>query len=191
MADDNDDEETKAKGRERALSESMKARKQRSASSVTLNRGALYKSDGDLSNIDKEKTFAFDTQRRGTVGPGDLLAKVVVALGGYRLGDDDEQRQSSIPSSAMGFHGFSDSQILASEQNYQSNWSIATSDRSQVTTPQRSRRGTSEIRIPIEESVKVCDANLTQHLISQKRLFSLLYNSHSCLLPFEVRAFGW
>lgn len=155
MADDDDDEEGRAKGRERALSESMKAKRQRSASSMTLHRGTMYKSDGDLSHIDKEKTFAFETQRRGTVGPGDLLAKVVVALGGYRLGgDDDEQRRASIHSSAMGFHGFSDSQILASEQNY-SDWSISASDRSNGTTPQRSRRGTSEIRIPIEESVKV------------------------------------
>lgn len=183
MADDDDEEEGRTKARERALSESMKAKRQRFASSMTLNRGAMYKSDGDLTHIDKEKTFAFETQRRGTVGPGDLLAKVVSALGGFRLDDDEEQRHASIHSSVKGFHGFSDSQILASEQNYQSDWSITASDRSNGTTPQRSRRGTSEVRIPIEESAKVCRTNLTQHLIKQ-RIFFLSYDSHFCLFSF-------
>jgi hypothetical protein len=159
--DDDDDEEEEAqiipniKQRERAFSECVRPRqrKQRSISSMTLNR---VQSDSELSHIDKEKTFAFDT-RRGTVQPSELLAKVVCALGGYRLGDEDEQRQASIHSSVMGVHGFSDSQILASEQNYYSDWSIAASDRSFATPPshQTRLRSTSEIRIPIEESVKV------------------------------------
>lgn len=167
--DDEDDDEEEAeiipniKYRERAFSECIKPKqkKQRSMSSMTLNR---VQSDSELSHIDREKTFAFDT-RRGGVLPGELLAKVVVALGGYRIGDNDEQKQASIHSSAMGVHGFSDSQILASEQNYYSDWSIAASEKSYVTPPYRNNhrlRATSEIRIPIEESVKVF--NLTLHL---------------------------
>lgn len=161
--DDDDEEEAKIipniKYRERAFSECIKPgqKKHRSISSTTLNRArSVYKSDSDLSYIDKEKTFAFDA-RRGTIQPGDLLAKVVCALGGYRLGDEDEQRQASIHSSAMGIHGFTDSQILASEQN-NSNWSIATSEKSYGNQPHRRNerlRATSEVRIPIEDSVKV------------------------------------
>jgi hypothetical protein len=172
--DDDDDGEEEAqiiphiKQRARAFSECPrpKQRKLRSESSMTLNR---VQSDSELSHIDKEKTFAFDT-RRGAVQPGELLAKVVCALGGYRLGDEDEQRQASIHSSVMGVHGFSDSQILASEQNYNSDWSIAASDRSYATQPGHHNRlrSTSEIRIPIEDSVKVLEANLTPHLSSHK-----------------------
>lgn len=176
MDDDDEEEEAKIipniKHRERAFSECIKLRhkKQRSVSSMTLNR---VQSDSDLSHIDKEKTFAADARFNG-VAPGELLAKVVCALGGFRIGDDDEQRQASlqasIHSSVMGVHGFSDSQILASEQNYYSDWSIAASERGNVTPPARHQhrlRARSEIRIPIEESVKV--ANLVLQLISQSR----------------------
>lgn len=159
--DDDEEEEEKIipNIRERAFSLCAKTgqRKQRSISAVTLNRGQSHYSDSNLSHIDKEKTFAYDT-RRAAVMPGELLAKVVVALGGFRVGDDEEQRQASIHSSVMGIHGFSDSQILASEQNYYSDWSIEASERSYVTPPQKRNnrlRATSEIRIPIEQSVKV------------------------------------
>jgi hypothetical protein len=158
--DDDDDEEEKIipNIRERAFSECARTipKRQRSISAVTLNRGQSHYSDSNLSQIDKEKTFAFDT-RRATVMPGELLAKVVVALGGYRVGDEEEQKQASIHSSVMGIHGFSDSQILASEQNY-SDWSIEASEKSYVTPPQKRNnrlRATSEIRIPMEQSVKV------------------------------------
>ena len=167
--DEDDEEEEKIipNIRERAFSECVRPRqkKDRSISAVTLNRGHSHYSDSNLSYIDKEKTFAFDT-RRAAVMPGELLAKVVVALGGYRLGDEEEQKQASIHSSAMGIHGFSDSQILASEQNYYSDWSIEASEKSYVTPPQKRNhrlRATSEIRIPIEQSVKVC--NLMLHLL--------------------------
>lgn len=162
--DDDDEEEEKLmpniKYRERAFSECVKPKqkKRRSASSTTLNRVQFNRSDSDLSHIDKEKTFAIDA-RRSSIHPGDLLAKVVVALGGYRVGGNEEQRQASIHSSAMGFHGFTDSQILTSEQNYYSNWSVTASDKSYYTqTPSNRRRlrAVSEVRIPIEESVKVC-----------------------------------
>jgi hypothetical protein len=186
MDDDDDDEEEEAKiipnikYRERAFSECIKPRhkKQRSISSMTLNR---VQSDSDLSHIDKEKTFAFDT-RRSTIQPTELLAKVVVALGGYRLGDNEEKRHASIHSSGMGVHGFSDSQILASEQNYYSDWSIQ-SDRSCVTPPRQHHRlrATSEIRIPIEESVKV--PNLMLHLISPNAFSP----SRKPFVPFYVK----
>lgn len=160
--DDDDEAEAKImpniKYRERAFSECIKPKpkKRRSASSMTLNRVQFNRSDSDLSHIDKEKTFALDT-RRNSVHPGDLLAKVVMALGGYRVGSNEEQKEASIHSSAMGFHGLTDSQILASEQNYYSDWSIATSDKSHITPPtnQRRLRAVSDVRIPIEESVKV------------------------------------
>lgn len=182
--DDDDEEEAEIipniKHRERAFSECIKPKqkKQYSISSMTLNR---VQSDSDLSHIDKEKTFAFDT-RRGAVLPGELLAKVVIALGGYRIGDNEEQKQASIHSSAMGVHGFSDSQILASEQNYYSDWSIEASEKSYNTPPYRNNhrlRASSEIRIPIEESVKVF--NLTLHLVPQ-RDFS--YSFHLFFLTF-------
>jgi hypothetical protein len=185
--DDDDEEEEKIipNIRERAFSECIKPgqKKQRSISAVTLNRGVhSHYSDSNLSQIDKEKTFAFDT-RRSAVLPGELLAKVVMALGGYRLGDEEEQKQAnsvhssvhnsvhnSIHNSAMGIHGFSDSQILASEQNYYSDWSIEASEKSYVTPPHKRNhrlRATSEIRIPIEQSVKVC--NIMLHLSSIHR----------------------
>jgi len=154
------------KHRERAFSECIKMKRQRkptSVSSMTLNR---VQSDSDLSNIDKEKTFAIDATRASmSVQPGELLAKVVVALGGFRNATsyvDDEYGSNSI-TAAMGIHGFSDSQILASEQNFHSDWSIGASEKSCVSLPpnigmnrERKSRATSEIRIPIEESVKVC-----------------------------------
>lgn len=168
--DDDDDESMEAriipniKFRERAFSECIKPRqkKNRSISTMTLNR---VQSDSNLSQIDKEKTFASDAQRSGNVMPGELLAKLVVALGGYRIADTDEQKQASIHSSALGVHGFSDSQILASERNFDSNWSIAASDRSYVTPPYKPRlRARSEIRIPIEQSVKVANLKYDQGL---------------------------
>lgn len=167
LFEDDDEEEEKIipNIRERAYSECIKMgnKKRQSISAMALHRGQSHYSDSNLSQIDKEKTFG---SRRGTIMPGELLAKVVVALGGYRVGDDEEQRQASMHSSVMGIHGFSDSQILASEQNYNSDWSIGASERSYVTPPQKRNnrlRATSEIRIPIEQSVKVC--NLMLHLL--------------------------
>lgn len=152
------------KFRERAFSECIKPRqkKNRSISTMTLNR---VQSDSNLSQIDKEKTFASDSRRSGNVMPGELLAKLVVALGGYRIGDNEEQRRSSVYSSALGVHGFSDSQILASEKNFDSDWSIAASDRSYITPPHKPRlRAKSEVRIPIEQSVKVANLEYDQGL---------------------------
>lgn len=168
MDDDNQDEEEEAKiipnikHRERAFSECIKMRQRRrqSSSSMTLNRP---QSDSDLSHIDREKTFAFDA-RRAAVEPGELLVKVAIALGGFRTNITDENMTvASVDGrSHLGVHGFSDSQILASEQQY-SDWSTETSEKSYNTPAYgRSRRALSEIRIPIEESVKV--TNLMLHL---------------------------
>jgi hypothetical protein len=126
-----------------------------SISSMTLYRP---QSDSELSHIDKEKTF--DAQR-ASVEPGELLAKVAMALGGFQLNNADDDvmgPRSSVNSSNrhLGIHGFSDSQILASEKNY-SDWSLGTSEKSYISPVYgRNRRALSEVRIPIEESVKVC-----------------------------------
>lgn len=196
--DEDDEEEEKIipniKGRERAFSECIKSRQRRhrSISSMTLNRShSVYKSDSDLSHIDKEKTFAFALdQRRGTVQPGELLAKVVVALGGFRLGENDEPRRQSVYGSSLGIHGFTDSQILASERNNDSDWSIATSEKSCATPKNlnvRSRTA-SEIRIPIDDSNKV--TNLMLHLIALQ--FPSPFTHHSCKNPIiSISGFDW
>lgn len=184
--DENDEEEAQIipniKFRERAFSECIKLRqkKQRSMSSMTLNR---VQSDSDLSHIDKEKTFAADTRGRSkNVMPGDLLAKLVVALGGYRIGDEEEVKQASLHSSVMGVQGFTDSQILATEQNYDSDWTIGGSEKSYVTPPFRPKRANSEVRIPIEESVKV------SHFIMSLECFSTAYlTCHLACLSKETK----
>lgn len=165
--DNNDDEEEEAtiipniRQRERAFSEHcIKFRHKKngglnSISSMTLNRP---QSDSDLSYIDKEKTF--DAQR-AAVEPGELLAKVAFCLGGFQLNNSDNVMAASSTNGSVhlgggGVHGFSDSQILASEQHY-SDWSLNPSEKSFITPVyRRSRRAFSEVRIPIEESVKVC-----------------------------------
>lgn len=158
--DDDDEEEERVMPSFRARAFSVcatpKQKKHRSISTMTLNR---TQSDSNLSNIDREKTFATVPKRTGAL-PAELLAKVVAALGGYRIANEDEQRlATSIHSSAMGIHGFYDSQILASEQpNYYSDWSIGPSERSYVTSPPTRlnprTRAKSEVRIPMEDSVK-------------------------------------
>lgn len=75
----------------------------RSSSMASVMR---TQSDSDLSKIDRKRTFA----QINTVEPNDLLAKVANALGHLRPPDDDDQMH--------GVHGFSDSQILASERTW-------------------------------------------------------------------------
>lgn len=158
--DDTEDAEMMAniKHRQRAFSMCLRPglKGLRSSSAMTLHR---VQSDSELSNIDKEKTF---DARRGTAQTGDLLAKLVVALGGYRP-ETEEPAAPSIHSSFQGVHGFTDSQILASEQNYNSDWSITASEKSYMTPPHKRNhrlRASSEIRIPIEQSVKVSNLML-------------------------------
>ncbi|KAL7032741.1 hypothetical protein ACKWTF_007390 [Chironomus riparius] len=128
--------------RKRAFSECTKIKQTKKPlhGSITITRP---QSDSDLSFIDREKTFA--TQSQQQVEPGELLAKLSVALSEYRNGYPNH----------VGFSGFSDSEILADEANY-SNMSIATStDRyPHSETYARSRRAFSEVCIPIEKYSK-------------------------------------
>lgn len=65
-------------------------------------------SDSDLRKIDRKRTFAGINH----VEPNDLLAKVASALGQLRPTDDEEDERM------QGVHGFTDSQILASERTW-------------------------------------------------------------------------
>ena len=114
---------------------------------VTKSLPVLHRrqSDSDLSKIDKNKTFDI---RNAAVQPGEFLANVVFALNSFR--GDEEREATSI--SDMGVQGFTDSQILASEQNW-SNWSIETSERSYPSHLRQ--RAISEIRIPMEDDNRV------------------------------------
>lgn len=104
-------------------------------------------SDSDLSRINKEKTFQgaetlFDT--------GNLLARVVNALGS--IGPLDEDGQSVLDMGMDGgIHGFSDSQILASERTW-SGWSLAQSDGSYANPPLPRARAASDFRVPSQEN---------------------------------------
>lgn len=158
--DDDDEEQIIPNIRTRAFSECRGGGgggRRRGTSSWALSRPHLAYSDSNLSHIDKEKTFSL---QNATVQPGELLAKVVCALGGFRGGLDENDglermRQASVYStSTMGIHGFTDSQILASEQNYNSDWSITASERSYAPQANRMRASSMDIKIPIDE-VKV------------------------------------
>lgn len=72
-------------------------------------------SASDLYHIDRQKTFQNSTN---SFGSGDLITKVVSALGSIRQQDEDEQSCTG-----LGVNGFSDSQILSSERRY-SGWSL-------------------------------------------------------------------
>lgn len=76
-------------------------------------------SDSDLHLIDRKKTFANSSK---TYGNGDLITRVVSALGSIRQYDEDVRS-----SSELGINGFSDSQILSTERRY-SAWSLNRSD---------------------------------------------------------------
>lgn len=140
--------------RKRAFSECTKIRQTKKTlhGFITITRP---QSDSDLSCIDREKTFALQSQQQ--VEPGELLAKLSVALSEYRNGYPNH----------VGFSGFSDSEILADETNY-SNMSIATStDRYPPSeTYARSRRALSEVCIPIERYVKVISMFLISHIMT-------------------------
>lgn len=68
---------------------------------------SLRRSDTDLIRIDRQRTF--DMAHVPTIDTGDVLARVVQALGTIGMLDRKEG------SPQMGIHGFSDSQILAEE----------------------------------------------------------------------------
>ncbi|XP_017125357.1 open rectifier potassium channel protein 1 isoform X2 [Drosophila elegans] len=82
-------------------------------------------SDTELSKLDREKTFETAEAYRQTT---DLLAKVVSALATVKPPPAAEQEDAALYG---GYHGFSDSQILASE------WSFSTVN--EFSTPRRPR----------------------------------------------------
>lgn len=119
-------------------------------SGSTLHR---VQSDSDLSRVDRKRTFDESNQLSR---PGELLARVVSALGSIRASEDDTQ---SILDMGMlgGINGFSDSQILASEQ-MESRWSLAYSDGSYAMPPPRERtRAASDFRAPQRDQLHNAD----------------------------------
>lgn len=113
---------------------------------ATENLGRVL-SDSDLSRINKEKTF----EGAGTLfDTGNLLARVVNALGS--IGPLDEDGQSVLDMGMEGgIHGFTDSQILASERTW-SGWSLAQSDGSYANPPLPRARAASDFRAPSREN---------------------------------------
>lgn len=111
-------------------------------SSSAMHRGH---SDGDLNQVDRQPTF-------DQLSPSsELLARVVTALGNIRAAEDDAQSILDMGIMAgAGVHGFSDSQILASERMDESRGSLAFSDGSYVMPPtnRRRTRAASEFRAP-------------------------------------------
>ncbi|XP_037038523.1 open rectifier potassium channel protein 1-like [Bradysia coprophila] len=108
-------------------------------SSLTLCR---VQSEGDLSRIDKKKTFEGADATHKT---GDLLSRVVNALGSIRPSDEDGQSVLELGIDG-GMQGFTDSQILASERTW-SGWSLSQSDGSYTNPPIR-KRAASDFRVP-------------------------------------------
>lgn len=101
-------------------------------------------SESDLSRIDRRRTF--DESNRIS-RPNDILAQVVTALGTINVDEDDDEDYDSELESG-GIHGFSDSDILASEKNG-SGWSLAYSDGSAAVPPSKERaRAASDFRAP-------------------------------------------
>ncbi|XP_046801514.1 open rectifier potassium channel protein 1 [Lucilia cuprina] len=75
-------------------------------------------SDTELNRIDREKSFETAEAFRQTTG---LLAKVVGALAAVKPPVEDEDTTLGASSMYGGYHGFSDSQILASEWSFPAN----------------------------------------------------------------------
>ncbi|XP_061392527.1 open rectifier potassium channel protein 1, partial [Musca vetustissima] len=72
-------------------------------------------SDTELNRIDRQKSFETAEAFRQTTG---LLAKVVTALATVQAPPQDEDTTVGAASMYGGYHGFSDSQILASEWSF-------------------------------------------------------------------------
>lgn len=143
-------------------------------STLTLCR---VQSEGDLSRIDKKKTFeGADTALK----TGDLLSRVVNALGSIRPTDEDGQSVLELGIDG-GVQGFSDSQILASERRY-SRWSLTQSDGSYTNPPMR-RRAASDFRVPPPDSFNHLsnewtwngnnDQQIKEYMKNNKKKFSI------------------
>lgn len=119
-----------------------------------LNERELHRvqSDGDLSRIDR----TFDPAN-SQIQPTELLARVFTALGTIKAVDDEVQ---SMNMSQGGVHGFSDSQILASERKRDSRWSLSFSETGFSVPPARGRsRAASDCRAPIKHQMYEPNAN--------------------------------
>lgn len=119
-------------------------------STFTLNR---VQSDTDLDKIDRKRTFEGVS---AIVQPGELLARVVTALGSMRPIEDDGQSVLELANNANGgFHGFSDEEILASERTW-SGWSLPTSEKSSTMPYSKHReRAASDVRMPAHNPEQV------------------------------------
>lgn len=109
-------------------------------------------SDGDISRVDRSR--AFDTTSP-LVQPTELLARVFTALGTIKAVDDEAQSMMSMGmgNGGGGIHGFSDSQILASERK-NSKWSLSYSETGFAVPPPRGRnRAASDCRAPNRDNL--------------------------------------
>lgn len=116
-----------------------------------LNR---VQSDGDLNKIDRNRPIDISNLQSQ---PTELLARVFTALGNIKAADDEVQ---SIAAMSGGFHGLSDSQILASEKQHNSSWSLQFSDNSYAVPPRALRgRAASDFRAPIPDQLEINDSH--------------------------------
>lgn len=98
-------------GRKRAFSECYDAVQNRAEGTPLV----YASSDTELNRIDRLKSFETAEAFRQTTG---LLAKVVGALAAVKPPPEDEDTTLGASSMYGGYHGFSDSQILASEWSF-------------------------------------------------------------------------
>lgn len=101
-------------------------------------------SDGDINRLDHHRPF---DPRSPQIQPTELLARVFTALGTIKAVDDEVQSMTNTLSG--GVHGFSDTQILASENKRNSHWSLFSSDNGLAVPPTRGRsRAVSDCLVP-------------------------------------------
>lgn len=109
-------------------------------------------SDGDLTKFDRNRAF---DESNSQLQPTELLARVFTALGNIKAADDEAQSNAAM---GGGFHGLSDSQILASEK--QSNWSLPFSESSFAVPPLKARaRAASDFRAPMPDQLDVSNSH--------------------------------
>lgn len=107
----------------------------------TMNR---VQSDGDINRLDHQRPF---DPRSPQAQPTELLARVFTALGTIKAVDDEVQSMTNTING--GVHGFSDSQILATEHKHNSHWSLFSSDNVLAVPPTRGRsRAVSDCLVP-------------------------------------------
>lgn len=86
--------------------------------------------------------------------PTELLARVFTALGNIKAADDEAQSIAAL--SNAGFHGLSDSEILASEKLNDSKWSLPFSESSIAHPPPKARgRAASDFRAPVPDQLEL------------------------------------